>query len=323
MYQSGFLLGKFMPFHEGHRFLIESARQQCKHLTVLVCTTSDEPIPGWIRYHWVKQTFPTLDVRHVTDELPAEPADHPDFWPLWTAAIRRNTPHDIEVVFSSEEYGDDIAHHLGIQHVIVDIERVNVPISATQIRANPMANWAFIPPVVRPYYIKRVALLGPESCGKSYLTEWLAREFQTAFVEEYGRTYCERFGMELNGLDFAHIAGGQLYREDEMALQANRVLICDTDLIVTQAWSEVYFNGKVQPWILWANHLRRYDLFLLLRPDIPWVNDGLREYEHQRDHMFERLRIELVSRGLPFVVIEGPFDQRNQTAFNAVKALLS
>ena len=170
--------------------------------------------------------------------------------------------------------------------------------------------------------IKRVALLGPESSGKSYLTEYLAGHFQTVFVEEYGRTYCERFGMDLTELDFAHIAGGQLYREDEMAKQAQRILFCDTDLIVTQVWSEIYFNGICQPWIIWASRKRHYDHFLLLAPDIPWVNDGLREYEAKRTWMFERLRQVLESRNLPFTIISGTFEERNQKAVEVVSGLL-
>ncbi|MCC6280788.1 MAG: AAA family ATPase [Saprospiraceae bacterium] len=170
--------------------------------------------------------------------------------------------------------------------------------------------------------VKRVALLGPESCGKSYLAEYLAGHFQTAFVEEYGRTYCERFGMDLTELDFAHIAGGQLYREDEMAKQANRILFCDTDLIVTQVWSEIYFNGVCQPWISWASRQRHYDHFFLLKPDIPWVNDGLREYEAKREWMFDRLQEVLESRNLPFTIIGGTFEARNRKAVEVVDGLL-
>ena len=170
--------------------------------------------------------------------------------------------------------------------------------------------------------LKKVVLLGPESCGKSYLTEYLARHFQTAFVEEYGRTYCERFGMDLTELDFAHIAGGQLYREDEMAKQAHRILFCDTDLIVTQVWSEIYFNGVCQPWIIWVSQQRHYDHFLLLAPDIPWVNDGLRKYEEQREWMFKRLQEVLESRNLPFTIIQGTFEERNRKAVEVVEGLL-
>lgn len=171
--------------------------------------------------------------------------------------------------------------------------------------------------------LKRVVLLGPESSGKSYLAEQLAGHFQTVFVEEYGRTYCEKFGMQLTELDFAHIAGGQLYREDEMARQAQRILFCDTDLLVTEVWSEIYFQGRCQPWIIWAGQARHYDLFLLMKPDIPWINDGLREYEHQRAAMYERLREKLDSRHLPYVVISGGFEERTQKAVAAVEKLLA
>lgn len=319
---NGFVLGKFMPFHRGHEFLINTARRQCAQLTVLVCSVQSEPIPGWQRYAWVKNTFPDLDVRHVTDENPQTPAEHRFFWEIWRDTIRRNTPGQPDLFFSSEEYGFKLAETLGIQHIIVDPERKRVPISATQIRQNPLAHWDFIPPAVRPYYVRRVALVGPESCGKSYLTEALARHFDTVFVEEYGRAYCERFGMDLNELDFAHIAGGQLYREDEMAKQARRVLFCDTELLVTQVWSEIYFQGKCPPWIFWADHARRYDLYLLLAPDIPWVNDGLRAYEKQRDWMFERLQQELESRNLPFEIIRGGYEQRTQQAVDTIEKLL-
>ncbi len=320
--KKGFILGKFLPFHHGHVHLIRSARAQCDHLTILVCSIAREPIPGWLRYYWVKNTFPELDVRHVTDENPQEPADHAFFWEIWVDTIRRNTPPDINVVFSSETYGDELAARLGITHICVDITRIAVPISGTLIRQNPQLYLAYLPDLVRPYYIQRVALLGPESSGKSYLAEHLAAHFQTTCVEEYGRTYCEKFGMDLTDLDYAHIAGGQLYREDEAAKTANRLLFCDTELIVTQVWSEIYFHGHCQPWILWANHLRRYDLFLLMKPDIPWENDGLRAYEHQRDGMFERLLQELRSRNLPHVVISGGFEERTKMAVEAVEGLL-
>ncbi len=207
--------------------------------------------------------------------------------------ILRNTPSGLDALFSSDKSDSaQLADRLGITHVIIDPYRKEVPVTSADIRIDPMAHWEHIPQEVRPFFIRRVALVGPESCGKSFLSEQLAVHFQTVFVEEYGRTYCERFGMDLSELDFAQIAGGQLYREDEMARQANRILFCDTDLIVTQVWSEVYFKGRCQPWIIGADHGRQYDLYLLLAPDIPWINDGLREYEGRREWMF-RLRVEM------------------------------
>jgi len=171
--------------------------------------------------------------------------------------------------------------------------------------------------------IRRIALVGPESCGKSYLTQYLAAHFNTVFVEEYGRTYCEKYGMDLTELDFAHIAGGQLYREDEMAKQAANLLFCDTELIVTQVWSEIFFNGVCQPWIIWASQQRHYDLYLLLAPDIPWKNDGLRQFGEQREWMFGRLQHVLEQRGLRFEIIRGSYEERTRRAVVAVETLLA
>ncbi len=306
----GFILGKFAPFHQGHVFLIQQAQTQCENLTVLVTSQADDEIPGWQRYHWVKSIFPAMDVRHVMGSH--EPTE---------VRIMQNLPAGTSILFESGGKQKTLAQGLGIQHVSIDPERKNFPISSYKIRENPFLQAELLPPNVRAYYIKRVALVGPESCGKSYLAEKLALHFKTVFVPEYGRAYCEKFGMDSSPLDFAHVAGGQLFHEDEMALEANRLLFCDTDLIVTQVWSEVYFAGKCQPWIFWADHARRYELFLLCAPDIPWVNDGLREFEGQREWMFERLRQELESRGLRYAIIRGGFEARTRAAISAVEGL--
>ncbi len=314
--KKGLVYGKFMPFHKGHEFLIRTALPQCEQLTVLVFSNARDRIPGWQRYSWVKNTFPELDVRHVSI-MNSRDLEDPQ-------TILRNTPSGLDALFSSDKSDSaQLADRLGITHVIIDPYRKEVPVTSADIRIDPMAHWEHIPQEVRPFFIRRVALVGPESCGKSFLSEQLAVHFQTVFVEEYGRTYCERFGMDLSELDFAQIAGGQLYREDEMARQANRILFCDTDLIVTQVWSEVYFKGRCQPWIIGADHGRQYDLYLLLAPDIPWINDGLREYEGRREWMFERLRVEMESRNLPYKIIRGDFESRTRLAIESVQTLLN
>lgn len=317
----GLVLGKFMPLHQGHIHLIETAAREVDELTVLVCSIKSEPIPGPLRYSWMKRQFPRLRVLHITDENPQTPEDHRFFWEIWVDTISRNCPDGLDVFFSSELYGDELSKRLGIRHVMVDLERRHVPISATKVRSNPGKYWEFIPAVVRPYYCKRVVLTGPESTGKSVLAQKLAAFFDTEQVEEYGRTYCEKHGTDLSPLDFAHIAGGQLLLEDEAAQKANRVLFCDTDLIVTQIWAEIYFEYCPQ-WILTAGHERPYDLFLLLSPDIPWVDDGTRGFREIRQAQWKRLKEELESRNLPYVSISGDFEERFQQAVRAVKTIL-
>lgn len=319
--KKGFVLGKFMPPHLGHMHLIQTAAAQVDELTVMVCSIKSEPIAGALRYHWMKELFPKLRVLHITDENPQEPSEHRFFWQIWVDTVQRNMPDGVEVFFSSENYGEEFSLRLGIEHVMVDLDRKTVPISASKIRANPYTHWQFIPEVVRPYYIKRVVLTGPESTGKSVLSQQLAQYFQTNFVEEYGRTYVEKHGLDCDMLDLTHIAAGQLMYEDLAARKANRVLFCDTDLIVTQIWSEIFLNHHCPQWIIEVNHQRHYDLFLLMDVDIPWVDDGTREFSAIRQQHFFRIKEELESRNLPYVVISGNFKERFENAVKAVERL--
>lgn len=318
----GLVLGKFMPPHKGHIHLIETAAKQVDELTVMVCSIEKEPISGALRYAWMKALFPKLRVIHVTDENPQFPEEHRFFWEIWTNTIQRNCPNGLDYFFSSELYGDELARRLNIEHILVDLKRKTVPISASKIRNAPYQNWKFIPEVVRPHYLKRVVLTGPESVGKSVLSEKLAKYFKTSFVEEYGREYCEKVGMDLTPLDFAHIAGGQILKEDQAALKANKLLICDTDLIVTQIWGEIMLS-KCPIWITELSHKRHYDLYLLLKPDIPWVNDGTRAFEEIRPRQFERLKEELECRNLNYVVVSGDFEERFKMAVMEIEKLLT
>ncbi len=86
---TGLILGKFLPPHLGHVYCAEFARRFVGRLTVLVCSLDREPISGRLRFEWMRELFPDCDVRHVTDEVPQEPAEHPDFWAIWRDLIRR------------------------------------------------------------------------------------------------------------------------------------------------------------------------------------------------------------------------------------------
>ena len=170
--------------------------------------------------------------------------------------------------------------------------------------------------------IKKVVLSGPESTGKTFLSQKLATHFHTVWVEEYGRAYCQTVGQNLTSLDFAHIAGGQIFLEDEAAKKANVVLFCDTDLIVTQIWAEIY-KVECPGWVIEETLRRHYDLFLLLAPDVAWERDGLREYPHIRNWHYERLKTELEKRKVPLVIISGDYESRMQQAIGAVEKMLN
>jgi len=149
---TGFLLGKFLPPHKGHLYLIEYARQRVDQLTVLVCSLQREPIPGVLRYQWLCELCPGVNVQHSMAEIPSYPEEHPDFWNIWHRTIRHFLPTGPDIVFSSETYGEQLAALLGARHECVDLQRQTFPISGTLARQNPFACWAMLPPPVQAYY---------------------------------------------------------------------------------------------------------------------------------------------------------------------------
>jgi HTH-type transcriptional regulator, transcriptional repressor of NAD biosynthesis genes len=324
-FATGMILGKFMPPHRGHQHLIDFARERVGQLTILVCSLEREPMPGRLRYEWLKELCPDVRIIHVTDENPQEPHEHLRFWEIWTETVRRHMPAGPEVVFTSEAYGDELARRLGARHIIVDPARQRVPVSATAIRRDPFANWQFIPECVRPYFVRRVAVVGAESTGKTTLAQQLAAHYQTSWVPEFAREYLDRKDAEhplavLTLADIAEIACGQLASEERLARQANRVLICDTELLTTRLWSEHFF-GTCEDWIERTAAERRYDLYLLTDIDVAWAADPHRNAPQSRQPFSNRLRRELESRERRFVLVSGPADERLRQAIAAVNSL--
>ena len=317
----GLVLGKFLPYHTGHAHLIRSARACVDELVVLVCSIRREPIPGATRYAWVRDAHPDCRVIHVAEEVPQAPEEDPEFWRIWTDLIARHAGR-VDRVFTSETYGDELAHRLGAVHTCVDPDRRVVPVSGTAIRAAPLRHWQYIPANVRPFYAVRVALLGTESTGKTTLAQRLAERFDTAWVREYGREYCDtRPAMSLTLPDFEAIAWAQATIEDDAAADANRVLICDTELHTTATWSDLTI-GTRPAWLTAAARARRYDLVLLLEHDLPWVDDGTRVLRDRRPEHTQRIRDELDAAGRRYITLSGSYAERAREAVGLVSALL-
>jgi NadR type nicotinamide-nucleotide adenylyltransferase len=326
-FATGMILGKFMPPHRGHQHLIDFAREHVVELTILVCSLKREPIPGRLRYEWMKEMYPDVHVIHVMDENPSEPDEHPRFWEIWTETIRRRLPAGPDVVFTSEVYGDEMARRLGARHIAVDPSRHQVPVSATEIRADPYVHWPFIPECVRPYFARRVAIVGPESTGKTTLARQLAAHYQTLWVPEFARDYLDAKNAErplddITLADIREIARGQVQSEERLARQANRVLFCDTELLTTRLWSEHFF-GTCEDWLCRAASERRYDLYLLTDVDMAWVADPHRAAPHLREQFLDRLRHELQLRERRFVTISGSPDERLRRAIDAIDSLFA
>ena len=315
------MLGKFLPYHEGHAHLIRSARARVDHLTVLVCSIGREPIAGGLRYQWVRASHPDCRVVHVSEEVPQAPEDASDFWPIWTDLIERYAG-PVDIVFTSEDYGDELARRIGARHVSIDRSRTEVPASGTAIRDDPMANWRFIPVAVRSYFVRRVAIVGTESTGKTMLAQQIADHYHTVWVPEYGRAYCEnRNANDLQRADFEAIVWGQATWEDAAAAEANRVLICDTELLTTCTWSDLIIGSR-PPWLTDVARSRSYDLTLLLDHDVPWIDDGTRVLRQRRAEHTALLGEELRGAGRAFLTLGGSHQERFAAACAAIDGLL-
>jgi len=330
-YKSGLVFGKIMPPTKGHLYLINTALKNCEKVTVLVCSIDSEPIPGDLRFKWVKEIFKKelrVNVVHCSEELPQYPEEDNkvSFWNLWANVVKRYTPEDLDCLFTSEEYGAPFSRHLGIKHHLVDIDRKMYNVSGTKVRENPFLHWDYIPDVVKPYFIKRIAIVGPESVGKSTLTKNLANYFQTNFVVEYGRFVYEHNGNKVGIDDFIPIADGRQDLEDWLIKNSKRVIICDTEDITTDIFAQLYYPDKYSKVFDYFDKKlkdgKKYDLYILLSPDCEAIQDGTRNFLEERGHHYEMIKEQLVKRNCNFVEVGGTFDERYKKSKELVKNIL-
>jgi len=178
-----------------------------------------------------------------------------------------------------------------------------------------------------PRPLKKIVIIGPESTGKSSLSEALALRFKTDFVPEYAREYLTRHGTHYRPEDLLTIAHGQLALEDRLtaiaATAGSKLLFIDTDMYVMKVWSEFVF-GHCDPWILDQIAQRQYDAYLLCRTDLPWTSDPLREYPdlESRDRLFHIYKDCLINQSTPWAEIGGEGDARVAAGIAAVGRLL-
>jgi NadR type nicotinamide-nucleotide adenylyltransferase len=180
--------------------------------------------------------------------------------------------------------------------------------------------------------ILRIVLIGAESTGKTTLCEALAAHYDTVWVAEYGREHWENKIAAQNTTpgetpawsddEFIHIAEEQQRRENDAATRANRVLICDTNAFATATWFERY-AGTRHPEVDAIGARDQVDLYLIPSPDVPFVQDGVRDGEKIREWMHDRFLELIRANGTPYVLITGAWDARLPQAIAAIDALLA
>ncbi len=179
----------------------------------------------------------------------------------------------------------------------------------------------------KPLNIVKVVLFGPESTGKTTLSKQLARHYNTVWAPEYARQYLQnKWNNErktCENSDLIPIAIGQMKLENELAKKADKVLICDTDLLETKIYSEEYYGGFVNPELEKAAINNIYDLYLLTDIDTPWEDDDLRARPDQRLEMFKAFENALIKYNRPYILLKGDRKKRIEDAINKIDKILS
>ncbi len=322
----GLVVGKFCPLHRGHMLVINTALADCDEVIVVSYTKpAFDGCAAAERELWLHALYPQVKVL-VLDDCAATPLpenDAPDAeqrdFVGWICLTLLGTT--VDAVFTSEDYGDGFARALGdyfrerggapahvVRHVCVDKARALVPISGTAIRASPYASRAYLAPVVYASFVRRIAILGGESSGKTSLARALAERLETVWAPEYGREYW----VEKEGLlafdDMLHIAQAQVARETELVHSANRWLPCDTSPLTTLCYSMASF-GAADPRLEKLAD-RAYDTILLCAPDFPFVQDGTRRDTEFRSMQHDWYRNVLDQKQIAYTVLAGPLEQR-------------
>jgi HTH-type transcriptional repressor of NAD biosynthesis genes len=329
-YKNGLVLGKFFPVTLGHKYLIDTAIENCEHVNVIISYNPTQKIPGIIRYEAIKETYKfdnRVSVYQFDDSgLPQhdyECDSLDEFYSYWIPEIF-SLVEDLDVVFTSEDYGEGFAKYLSVDHFLVDKERVTIPISGTLVRDNPFKHWDFIADQMKYYFVKRIAIMGPESVGKSTITKKLAGAFNTNFVEEYGRLVYEANGNKVTKDDFIPISEGRQSLENWLVKKSNKIIFCDTEDITTLLFLPMYCKDEdyqeIEEKLKKSISLKNpYDLYILLKPDCDTIQDGTRNFLEERVNHYETIKKELKNRNLSFVEVGGDWDQRFSECVKIIK----
>src|SRR3989338_3244223 len=314
------VIGKFYPLHKGHDYLIETATKNSDQLTIIVCHTKQEKIPGYLRKKWIKEMYPETTVKLINcDNL------DPDDSKLWAEMTLKWLGFRPDVVYTSEDYGEAYAKYMHCQHVLVDRKRKKYPVSGTKIRNNPFTFWQFLTPPVKAFYSIRVVIIGAESTGTTTLASELAKHYQTCWVPEYGRYYYEgrlySHTDQWNTQEFMHIAAMQDKAEEQLAKCCNKILICDTDPFAATIWHQRYIRKRSAELEHYAEK-KKHDLYILTDCDIPFIQDGTRDGEYIRNWMHKEFIKRLKGTDKQFIIVSGKKDKRLKKAVNAIETIL-
>lgn len=330
-YNVGMYGGSFNPLHMGHVDCIIRAANMCKELYIVLSIGHNRgEIDGRIRYRWIYQLTKHIgNVKIITleDEAASKAEYDEKYWQSDADKVKAAVGKPIDVVFCGSDYDENSFWNKCYPESKLYIFPRN-EISSTEIWKNPYAHWDWIPNIAKPYYVKKVLLMGGESTGKSTLTINLANRFNTNYIDEAGRDISERSGTETMMLseDFTEILLQHKLNEIKAIEHSNKVIFEDTDALITQ-----FFMGFLEDPGIVKNKalsdaidaLNSYDLILFLEPDVEFVQDGDRseEIRDNREKYSDQIKDLILSHGKRFVTVSGSYEERYEKAIAEVGKL--
>lgn len=325
-YKNGLVIGKFLPPHKGHEYLIRFAKECCEQLTVIVDCVDGQIIAPEIRKMWLEEVIHGIKVIALKDNMPQAPEEHSDFWNIWKNKIEEVSGKN-DVLIASEHYGFNLAHVLNCDFIQCDINRYSIDISATTLKQNIYQHWDMLLPSARNHFMKKICLIGPESTGKSTIAKELSTKYNTIYVPEYAETLLKSQNGILydhNMLEIAHI---QKNKEKSLSYMTNKFMFCDSDCITTLVWANHLFNRQHTEIEFIAEH-EHYDITFLLYPDTKWVFDEHRNLDSNsssdifRLTMFKQMESYLHKYNRNYQIIHGNFIHKKEQIINYVDGLL-
>jgi len=331
-YKVGMYGGCFNPLHMGHVDCMIQAANMCHQLyIVLSIGTKRKEINYRIRYRWIYQLtkhIGNVKIIMLEDDAKLKSDYTENYWKSDSDKVKAQIGKPIEVVFCGSDYDENSFWNVCYPESELYIFQRN-GISSTEIRSNPYAHWDWLPNIVKPYYVKKVLLMGGESTGKSTLTINLANRFNTNYIDEAGRELSERSGTDtlMISEDFTEILLQHKLNEMKAIECSNKVLFIDTDTLITQFFMNFLNDPEIEKNKALSDAidaLNTYDLILFLEPDVAFVQDGDRSEVIKNDRVKYSNQIKdlITSHGKQFVVINGSYQERYEKSIKEVEKLL-